>query len=354
MGVIREPRAPESFDLESTPSGDLTVSQLDDLICPDCHNRLQSTFQNGHQTLACPGGHGPWLAENGTVWFISNEVPHDGRWTATYKEPPERGLLGWIRRRNVHWGIPLLLAPMIARAGHYPLDIVDLGCGGGWEFLKKFGRVTGIDHGAQGLLSAETIYERVIRAPVESLPLADQSVDVVVSIWLFEHLPEIQFVAMLREIRRVLRPGGRLVFFADLDSSKPILRWAKRYPEYYFRNHIEAVGHYGLRSLVFTKFLLQREGFAENETVPVNKSSLLQPVTALWMFNNELGNQSKLLLLYLQACRLTLKSRFLYRLIYTALMEYHRLVDRRLPETYAFSAAFDWIVPETRGLPAIN
>lgn len=355
MESFRESRAPGSFGLEGAPSGDLTVSQLDDLVCPDCHTPLQITFQDGQQTLTCLGGHGPWFAEKRTVQFIANkEVPQDDRWTATYREPPDRGLLSWIRRRNTHWGIPLLLAPMIARAGRYPLHIVDLGCGGSWEFLKKFGRVTGIDHGVKGLVSGETIYERVIRAPVESLPLANQSVDVVVSIWVFEHLPEIRFVAMLREIRRVLRPGGRLVFFADLDSSKTILRWAKRYPESYFRNHIEAVGHYGLRSLVFTKFLLQREGFAENETIPVNKSSLLQPVTALWMFNNELGRQSKLLMLYLQACRLTLKSRFLYRFLSTALMEYHRLVDRRLPESYAFSAAFDWILPETRGLPAAS
>lgn len=321
----------------------------DDLICPDCHAAIQYNMNDSQGTLVCPAGHGPWLVENRIVRFIKGDVPHDNRWTTTYRELNGWGPWGWLLRRNIHWGIPNLLQQMLSRLGHYPLEIVDLGCGGGWEFLTTFGRVTGVDYGAGALWSAASIYDRVIRSQVERLPLANRSVDAVVSIWMFEHLPEKQFVATLREIKRVLRPGGRLIFFADMDSSKPIIRWAKGFPEEYVRNHIDPVGHHGLRSLRYTKFLLQREGFVENETIAVNKSSLLQPVTALWMFNNELGHRSKVLRLYLLGCKLALKSRFLYGPLYLLLMEYHRLADRWLPETYAFSAAFDWILPETRG-----
>lgn len=320
----------------------------DDLICPDCHIALQCDVKNGRGTLVCTAGHGPWLVEDGIARFVEGDIPHDSRWTTSYREQRGWGPLGWLLRRNIHWGIPHLLRPMLARLGRYPLEIVDLGCGGGWEFLTEFGRVTGVDYGAGALQSAASIYNRVIRSQVERLPLSDRSVDAVVSIWMFEHLTERQFVAALREIKRVLRPGGRLIFFVDLDSSKPIIRWAKCFPEEYTRHHIDAVGHYGLRSLRYTKFLLQHEGFVENETITVNKSSLLQPVTALWMFNNELGHRSRILSLYLLLCRLVLRSRFLYRPLYLLLMEYHRLADRRLPETYAFSAAFDWILPETR------
>lgn len=318
------------------------------LICPDCHTPIQYNVSDSQGTLVCPAGHGPWPVEDRIVRFIEGDVPHDNRWTTTYREPNGWGLERWLLRRNIHWGIPNLLRPMLTRLGRHPLEIVDLGCGGGWEFLTAFGCVTGIDYGTGALRSAASIYNRVIRSEVERLPLADHSVDAVVSIWMFEHLPERQFVATLCEIKRVLRPGGHLIFFADMDSSKPIIRWAKGFPEEYVRNHIEAVGHYGLRSLRYTKFLLQREGFVENETIAVNKSSLLQPVTALWMFNNELKHRSKALRFYLLGCQLALKSRFWYRPLYLLLMEYHRLVDRWLPETYAFSAAFDWILPETR------
>ena len=325
------------------------TARFDDLICPDCHTAVLCDVKDGQGSLACSKGHGPWPVENGVARFIEGKVPHDGRWMATYREPRGWGLIQWLRRRDGQWRIPSLLRPMLARSGQHPLDIVDLGCGGGWEFLTTFGCVTGVDYGAEALADAASIYGRVIRSPVERLPLADRSVDAVVSVWMFEHLREQQFVATLREVRRVLRPGGRLIFVADLDSSKPILRWAKQFPEEYVRHHIENVGHHGLRSLVFTKFLLQREGFVENETIPVNKSSLLQPMTALWMFDNELGRRSRLLRIYLLGCRLAMKSRSAHLPVYLALMEYHRLVDRWLPDTYAFSAAFDWILPETRG-----
>lgn len=322
----------------------------DDLICPDCHNTVQCEVKDGQGTIACLDGHGPWPVKDGIVQFTAGNLSHENRWITSYREWDGWGPWGWLLRRNSHWGIPHLMRPMLARLGRYPLEIVDLGCGGGWEFLTIFGRVTGVDYRPAALRSASSLYDRAVLSPVECLPLAARSVDAVVSVWMFEHQSEKQFVATLREIRRVLRPGGRLIFFADLDSSKPILRWAKRFPEDYVRYHIDAVGHYGLRSIRYTKFLLQREGFVENETILVNKSSLLQPVTALWMFDNELGYRSRLLRLYLFGCKLALKSRYLHRPIYLSLMEYHRLADRRLPETYAFSAAFDWILPETRGV----
>ncbi|HWP92013.1 MAG TPA: DUF3048 domain-containing protein [Thermodesulfobacteriota bacterium] len=323
--------------------------QTDDLVCPDCHDVIVFDVKDDQGALACIAGHGPWPVENGIVRFTASALSHENRWISPCREWNGWEPWGWVIRRNSHWGIPHLLRPMLARPGRYPLQIVDLGCGGGWEFLTGFGHVTGVDYRTAALKSAASLYDRVILSSVDKLPFADNSADVVVSIWLFEHLPERQFVATLREVRRILRPGGRLIFFTDLDSSKPILRWAKQFPELYARHHVDAVGHHGLRSLRYTKFLLQREGFVENETVAVNKSSLLQPVTALWMFNNELGRKSLALRLYLLGCKMALKSRLLYRPLYLLLMEYHRLADRWLPETFAFSAAFDWILPETHG-----
>ena len=48
----------------------------------------------------------------------------------------------------------------------------------------------------------------LVHAPIERCPLADESVDVVVSDATFEHLTDVP--AALREIRRILRPGGFL------------------------------------------------------------------------------------------------------------------------------------------------
>ena len=271
-------------------------------------------------------------------------VEHAGRWESTYPETKGKGLLARFRRRNEHWGVPRLLGGMLHRAGP-PLRILDIGCGGGWTFLSRFGNVTGVDRNPDALRAACAVYDRIVCAALPRLPFAGSSFDVVTHVWVAEHLEEPALVELLREVRRVLRPGGHTIFFADLHSDKPLMRWARERPELYRRYHIDAVGHRGLRTLAQTRRLLQRVGFLEVETMPVNKSSLLQPVTALWMFGNELGRESRLLRAYLAFCRAVRRSHLAHRAVYALLMEYHRRVDRRLPDSYAFSAGFDWRAP---------
>lgn len=52
----------------------------------------------------------------------------------------------------------------------------------------------------------------VVRASATSLPAVDQSVDLVLSNYCFHHLDDLDKERALAEVRRVLRPGGRLVF----------------------------------------------------------------------------------------------------------------------------------------------
>ncbi len=61
-----------------------------------------------------------------------------------------------------------------------------------------------------GLANAEVLVDGATH-----LPLADGEVDVVVSNYCFHHLSDRDKVRALAQIRRVLRPGGRLVF-ADM------------------------------------------------------------------------------------------------------------------------------------------
>lgn len=91
--------------------------------------------------------------------------------------------------------------------------IMDLGCGRGgvvellWRDVKL---AAGLDPDASSIAEHRAAGMPVIRGRGEDLPFADESFHLVVSIWVLEHLRSPQTV--LREVRRVLRPGGHFVF----------------------------------------------------------------------------------------------------------------------------------------------
>lgn len=115
------------------------------------------------------------------------------------------------------------------------LDLLDVGCGPGTitadlARLVAPGRVVGIDTAEEVLVRAgEMAAGRGITnalfepADVAALPYADGSFDVVHAHQVLQHL--FDPVAALKEMRRVLRPGGLL---AVRDSDYGAMRW---YPE---------------------------------------------------------------------------------------------------------------------------
>jgi SAM-dependent methyltransferase len=90
--------------------------------------------------------------------------------------------------------------------------VLDLGCGrtGGIErFWRQARLAVGIDPD-HGSLAGRQQGMAVLQGHGESLPFADAAFDMVVSVWVIEHLeaPELVF----KEVARVLRPGGHFIF----------------------------------------------------------------------------------------------------------------------------------------------
>jgi SAM-dependent methyltransferase len=92
--------------------------------------------------------------------------------------------------------------------------ILDVGCGTGanLEMLARFGDAEGVDVSAEALtFCRERGLNNVRQGEAEQLPFADDSFDLVTALDVVEHLDD--DAAGLREMRRVLRPGGRALLF---------------------------------------------------------------------------------------------------------------------------------------------
>jgi SAM-dependent methyltransferase len=102
-------------------------------------------------------------------------------------------------------------------------DLLEVGCGGGaflQEVLARGARAVGIDHSPEMVRLARARNEaavrdgrlRVIEADGSRLPVPDASFSIAMSTGAFGFLP--RPLDTLREMRRALRPGGRLAVFA--------------------------------------------------------------------------------------------------------------------------------------------
>jgi ubiquinone/menaquinone biosynthesis C-methylase UbiE len=97
--------------------------------------------------------------------------------------------------------------------GKQVLDVAS-GAGFGLRMLREAGaRPIGVDYDGPALAnikrSADHPAPGLVHADATSLPLSDASLDLVVSFETLEHVPDAP--AMVRELRRVLKPGGQLV-----------------------------------------------------------------------------------------------------------------------------------------------
>ena len=131
--------------------------------------------------------------------------------------------------------------------------VLDVGCGtGSLAITAKMqvgpaGKVYGIDASPEMLARArkkarkagvEVTFEQ---APAQALPFPDGHFDAVLSTVMLHHLPRIGRAECAREMRRVLKPGGRVlaVDFAEPDGEKKG-----------FLSHFHRHGHVMLREVV--------------------------------------------------------------------------------------------------------
>jgi SAM-dependent methyltransferase len=108
-----------------------------------------------------------------------------------------------------------------------PTTVLEVGCGGG-QFAARVAeenpqaRVLATDRSARfvELAAARGVPARM--ADIQQLPLEDGAFDVVASLWMLYHVPDLD--RGLAEVRRVLRPGGLFVAVTNGDEHTADLR----------------------------------------------------------------------------------------------------------------------------------
>jgi SAM-dependent methyltransferase len=137
-----------------------------------------------------------------------------------------------------------------ALAGRSSSVIVDCGCGTGANvaWLQHYGRAYGFDLTWNGLVLGHAMGRRKLaRASISAIPFPDGCADLVTSFDVFQCLPDAVEHAAIRELWRVLKPGGQaLLNVAALDvlrgAHATLSQEVRRYTPARLREVVEDAG----------------------------------------------------------------------------------------------------------------
>lgn len=171
-------------------------------------------------------------------------------------------------------------------------EVLDLGCGFGWFCLmaeeRGAKRIIGVEISEEDLKTAKKSIKskniEFIVGSALSIPLPDNSVDTVFAWEVIEHIPTNTEKEMLKEVERILKPGGKFYlstpynsFISKLFDPAFLILNHRHYDEMHFKKFtlesnliiedIKVLGRFwyllDLLNLYFSKWILRREKLFE-------------------------------------------------------------------------------------------
>jgi len=210
-------------------------------VCPQC----RETLSQGANELACARCGRIYGITDGVIRFVSEDTFYEHRY--------EPGTLEFSPNERTPWGRSLLYLVSM----HYfwyirkfipaGSSILDLACGAGMRYLTTRGRVAGLEVSFTAARQMSRVYDLALQASALEIPLKTGSLDAVVSRFFLEHVPVASKPALLREIRRVLRPGGWLITQQDCECDNSLWKWAQKDRALFQSRFVDNDGHLGLQ-----------------------------------------------------------------------------------------------------------
>lgn len=143
----------------------------------------------------------------------------------------------WLINNGYLWEVRNQFNP-----GDYLLEI---GCASGVDYFGSRFKMIGLDLSLSSLTGLH-YYQLGIQSDATNLPFPNNSLDGIVSSYFWEHIPGAVKDLMLIEFKRVLKPGGKIVFLYDVDTRNSLINLLKKnQPETYKKLFLDADGHIG-------------------------------------------------------------------------------------------------------------
>lgn len=227
-------------------------------------------------TLICPQDHAPLIetdADRLTCSVCDRTYPvHDG--VVSVLDSPDAFYEGaylnktaYVPRSEKIWhawplwllvnGYPWMVRRHVPEGGR----VVELGCASGVVYFSQRYEMVGCDLSLASLRGLP--YQQRVQCDAGAcIPLPDRSVDAVVSSYFWEHIPPAIKPHILQECRRILKPGGKIIFLYDVETENPLIRRYKASdPALYKEQFIDGDGHLGYERPRDNRETFERNGF---------------------------------------------------------------------------------------------
>lgn len=267
------------------------------LVCPKCRTELKRR-EDSLVCLKC----GFALGKTNGIYAVSNvdEVSVKEFYDGLYDKEKGSDWIKGLENEGILKNILEKISLSYRRERFFKNNIkgknnliLDLACGAGRNYFKKYGGVIGIDLSLKPLRIAKEKYDLVILGSVDELPFPSRVFDYVVSSDFFGHIKNEDKDKIIREIYRVLKPGGKTLHVIETDSDNAWFKFAHKYPELFQKYFIEQIGgHIGLEMPRNVVERWKENDFKVIKTIKI--WGVIWPVQDYQIFDNEYKYLSKL------------------------------------------------------------